>query len=108
MTIVARGSGVRLTLHVRPGAAQSAVSGPHGDAIGIRLAAPPTEGRANQELIDFLSKTLAVSRRAITLASGTTSRRKLIDVAGIDVTTATARLESGSRAALHRATRRDR
>jgi len=108
MSIVARASGVRLTLHVRPGAAHSAVSGPHGDALGIRLAAPPVDGRANQELIDFLAKTLGVPRRAITLASGATSRHKVVDVEGIDVAGAAERLDSGGRATLHRAARRNR
>lgn len=88
MSIVATASGVRLTLHVRPGAAQSAITGPHGDAIGVRVAAAPVDGNANRELIGYLAGCLGVRPRAIALVAGLSSRRKVIEVAGVDVTTA--------------------
>ena len=93
MSIVATASGVRLTLHVRPGAAQSAITGPHGDAIGVRVAAAPVDGNANRELIGYLAGCLGVRPRAIALVAGLSSRRKVIEVAGIDVTTATQLLQ---------------
>jgi len=92
VTVVASGTGVRLTVHVRPGAAATAITKPHGDAIGVRLAARPVDGKANRELVEFLSRQLGVPRRAVTLVAGETSRRKIVQVAGIDAATARKRL----------------
>ena len=96
MGIATTRSGVRLTLHVKPGASASAVTGPHGDALGMRLAAPPVDGRANDELVNFLAARLGVPKRAVVLVSGAGSRRKVVDVAGIDLATAEAKLTPGS------------
>ncbi len=71
-----------LTLHVQPGARRTEVVGPHGDALKLRLAAPPLEGKANAELIRFLAEALGVSPRAVTLVAGNASRRKRVAVAG--------------------------
>ena len=53
--------GVRLTLHVQPGASRSELAGMHGDALKVRVAAPPVDGAANRELIRFLAAQLANS-----------------------------------------------
>lgn len=84
--------GVGLTLHVQPGAARTAVAGEHGDALKIRLAAPPIDGRANDCLLAFLADRLHVPRSAIELRSGQTSRRKVVVVAGVDAATVLSRL----------------
>ena len=84
--------GVGLTLHVQPGAARTAVAGEHGEALKIRLAAPPIDGRANDCLLAFLAERLGVPRSALVLRSGQTSRRKVIVVAGIDAGTVSSRL----------------
>jgi uncharacterized protein (TIGR00251 family) len=91
MTIVATASGVRLTMHVRPGASRTELTGPHGDAIGVCLAAPPVDGKANQMLIKFLAECLDVPRRAVSLVAGANSRRKIVEVRGIDIQTARSR-----------------
>ena len=49
----------------------------------IKIAAPPTEGKANKELIEFLSEILDISKSRITIDKGATSHRKLISVQGI-------------------------
>jgi uncharacterized protein len=67
-----------LTIRVQPGARQSEVSGPYGDALRIRVAAPATDGRANAELIDFLAATLGVPRSAVVLQRGHSSRDKVV------------------------------
>jgi hypothetical protein len=54
----------------------------HGDAIKIRVAAPPVGGAANAELIAFVSKTLGVPKSDVSIVSGTTGRRKTIVVKG--------------------------
>lgn len=74
--------GVTLTVHVQPGAKKTIVAGVHGDALKIRLAAPPVDGRANAALISFVAERLAVAKSAVSLKSGQTSRRKVVEVIG--------------------------
>ena len=69
-----------LTVHVQPGARKTEIIGPHGDALKIRLAAPPVDGKANAALIDFLADRLGVARGQVTLKSGQTSRRKVLEI----------------------------
>jgi hypothetical protein len=71
---------VHLTIHVQPRASRTEVAGRHGDAIKIRLKAPPVDGAANAELITFLAQQLGVSRSAVRIVRGETSRRKLVEV----------------------------
>jgi len=82
-----------LLLHVVPRARVTALAGRHGDALKIRLAAPPVAGAANDELIRFLAERLAVPRSAITIAAGHTSRRKTVKVSGIETKAALRALE---------------
>ena len=74
--------GVLLAVHVVPRSAKSELTGLHGRALGIRLAAPPVNGAANRELVRFLAKALAVSKRQIEIISGRTSRDKILAVSG--------------------------
>lgn len=71
---------MHLTIHVQPRASRTEVAGRHGDAIKIRLKAPPVDGAANAELITFLAQQLGVSRSAVRIVRGETSRRKLVEV----------------------------
>jgi uncharacterized protein len=77
------GDGVILNLHIQPGAKKTEVVGLHGDALKIRLAAPPVDGKANDALVAFLAKKLGAGRTAVELVSGQTSRAKRVRVAGI-------------------------
>lgn len=81
----AEAQGVTLTLHIQPGAKKTEVAGEHGEALKIRLHAPPVEGQANALLIAFLARRLGVPKTAVTLISGATSRAKRVRVAGLDV-----------------------
>lgn len=81
---VAADGRVILTLHIQPGAKKTEISGLHGDALKIRLAAPPVDGKANEALIHFLAKTLDIARSAICLKSGQTSRRKVLEIQAND------------------------
>lgn len=67
-----------LTLHVQPGAKHTAVAGLHGNALKIKLAASPVEGKANAVLLKFLAKSFDVSLRQITLKHGAKSRHKVV------------------------------
>lgn len=84
----AAGDGVTLTLHIQPGAKKSGVVGIHGDALKIRLAAPPVDGKANAALIEFIATALDVSKSQVTLKSGQTSRRKVLTVQAVSCATA--------------------
>lgn len=70
-----------LTLHIQPGAKKTEVCGLHGDALKIRLAAPPVDGKANAALLAFVANRLGLSKSAVSLKSGQTSRRKVVEVA---------------------------
>jgi uncharacterized protein (TIGR00251 family) len=87
-----RGNAVRINIYVQPRASRTEVVGPHGDAIKLRVAAPPVEGEANDEVIRFIAKTLGVSSSAVRIVSGETGRRKVIEVDGITLPEAEKRL----------------
>lgn len=76
-------TGVRLRLRVQPRASREEVVGVSGDAIRVRLTAPPVEGAANEALVRFLALRLEVPRSAVELVSGLTGRTKLVAVAGL-------------------------
>jgi uncharacterized protein (TIGR00251 family) len=80
--ILDRKDGVLLTVHVQPKAAHSACVGIHGDALKIRIAAPPVGGAANEELIRFLAGELCLPTAAVHIESGGGGRRKSILVEG--------------------------
>ena len=69
-----------LTLHIQPGAKKTEVAGLYGDALKIRLATPPVDGKANAALIEFVAARLGLARSAVSLKSGQTSRRKVLSV----------------------------
>jgi len=74
--VIARETGCALLVAVIPNARRSEVDGLHDGALRVRLAAPATEGRANEALIAWLSRELKVPRRDIVLLQGQASRRK--------------------------------
>ena len=75
---------ITLTLHIQPGAKKTEFAGLHGDALKIRLAAPPVDGKANEALVKFVAETLKLPKSAVTLKSGQTSRRKVLEVQGAE------------------------
>jgi uncharacterized protein len=72
-----------LHLRVIPRARRTEISGRRGDAILVRLAAPPVDGAANDALIAFLAERLAIPRRQIALARGATTRDKTVAIDGL-------------------------
>lgn len=73
---------ITLTLHIQPGAKKTEVAGRHGDALKIRLAAPPVDGKANEALLRFIADTLGLPKSAVSLKSGQTSRQKVVELVG--------------------------
>jgi len=84
----------RLVLHIVPRASQTAVVGYHGDALKIRITAPPVAGAANAELIRFLAKRLGVARSAIAITAGASGRRKTVTITGLETAAALRILEA--------------
>ena len=74
---------VRFRVHVQPRASRTEIVGVHGTALKVRLHSPPVDGAANEELVAFLAKTLGVSRRAVRIVSGQSSRGKTVEVEGV-------------------------
>jgi len=75
--------GATFAVKVHPHAKKNAVTGELDDALKLSLAAPAVDGRANRACIEFLANLLKVPRSSVTIASGQTSRRKVIRVAGL-------------------------
>jgi uncharacterized protein (TIGR00251 family) len=78
-----KSDGVAFMVRIHPRAKRNAITGELGDTLKLSLAAPPVEGRANEACIEFFANLLKVPRSSITIASGQTSRKKLIRVTGL-------------------------
>jgi len=76
------GEVITLTLHVQPGAKRSGIAGLHGEALKLRLAAPPVEGRANEALLKFIAELFGVPLRQVELRLGGQSRHKVVAISG--------------------------
>ena len=76
-------AGAVLSLRIVPRAARNAIQGELGDALKIRLCAPPVDGAANAALIEFLSDAFSLPRARVQLLAGATSRNKRVLLAGL-------------------------
>ena len=76
--LLADGDGVILRLHVQPGAKTTEVAGLHGDALKIKLAAPPVDGKANAELIELVARQFGCAKSAVSIKSGAGSKLKRV------------------------------
>jgi hypothetical protein len=82
-----------LRLHVQPGAGRTAVAGRHGDALKVRVAAPPEGGRANEACLALVAEVLGVEADAVELTSGPSSRTKRVRITGVEPADAVRLLE---------------
>ena len=71
---------VRVEIYVRPSATATMVGGEYGGAMVVRVVEPPDRGRATDAALRAVADALSISRRAVTLVRGTTSRRKVVDI----------------------------
>jgi uncharacterized protein (TIGR00251 family) len=76
-------SGITFAVKVRPRAKKNAITGEVGGALKLSLTAPPLDGRANEACVEFIADMLNLPRSSVTIASGQTSRSKVIRVLGI-------------------------
>ncbi len=75
--------GITFALRVLPRSSRCELAGIQGDAVKLKITAPPVEGLANEECIRFLSKTLQVPKTSIRIVGGERSRNKTIHIAGL-------------------------
>lgn len=73
----------RLEIKAVPNAPRSEVMGWLGEALKMKLKAPPVEGKANAELCSFLAQALGLPKHSVRLARGETSRKKIVEIEGL-------------------------
>jgi uncharacterized protein (TIGR00251 family) len=86
----------RVRVRVSPGARRTELVGRHGGAWKVRVVAAPERGRANEAVLDLLSRELELPRRAVSLVSGHAAREKVVRLEGIDRAESERRLEGAS------------
>jgi len=84
--------GIVIAVKAVPGASRDAIVGRLGDALKVKVAAPPEGGKANAAICQLLAEALGVAKRDVTVASGHAQPNKQIAVAGTDAKTALNRL----------------
>lgn len=83
-----------LTIRVIPRSSKSAITGRRGDAIVVRLAAPPVDGAANEALTEYLARVFDRPTRDVRILSGAKSRDKRVQIDGISESAGAARLSA--------------
>ena len=78
--LVEKDGAVSLKVRVQPRASRTEIAGEHGNAIKLRINAPPVRGKANEECRRFLAKAVGVSLSSIEIVSGDSSRDKVIRI----------------------------
>ncbi len=73
----------RLTVKVHPRAKRSAITGKLGDAWKLDLAAPPVDGKANDECVRFFAELLRVPRSRVRIVQGAAARMKVVEIDGV-------------------------
>ena len=88
-------AGAVLNLRIVPRAHKNAIQGEHGDALKIRLCAPPVDGAANAALVEFLSDAFALPRARVQLLAGATSRNKRVLLSGLTASAIQSQIQTG-------------
>ncbi len=83
VAISQKGNDVRLSVRVQPRSSRSGISGMYGDRVRICLKSAPVDDAANLECCLLLSRVLGVPRSSVTVASGRSSRSKIMAIAGV-------------------------
>ena len=91
--MMVEGEPARIVTRVQPNASQNQLVGFKGGVLYLRIAAPPTKGKANQELVKFLSHILGVTKSSLTIEKGMTSKTKTIAIKGLKQDQVMLRLE---------------
>ncbi len=83
LRVTERGGAVRFDVRVQPRASRPGVDGLHGEALRVRVGAPPVDGAANDAVVEVLAAALGVPRRAVRIVSGASSRSKVVEIEGV-------------------------
>lgn len=81
-----RGGNVRVRVYVQPRASRTEIMGEHGNALKVRLAAPPVDGAANEALVRHLAKQVGVAVSRVRVLNGEAARTKIVEFDDVDVT----------------------
>ncbi|MBK7905531.1 MAG: DUF167 domain-containing protein [Gemmatimonadetes bacterium] len=81
--VTERDGAVRFAVRVQPRSSRTGVEGVHGDALKVRVNAPPVDGAANEAVVEVLAEALGVPRRLIRIVTGESSRSKVVEIAGV-------------------------
>lgn len=92
-----RAGGVRLSVHVRPKSSRSAIVGVREGSLDVALTSAPADGAANAELQRLIARALEVTQRDVTIVAGNSSRNKVIEIKGISVDEARAKIAAAKR-----------
>ncbi|MFH1485300.1 MAG: DUF167 domain-containing protein [Chloroflexota bacterium] len=87
----------KIAVWVAPNSQRNEITGFQEGFLRVRIAAPAEKGRANEELVDFLARSLSIPKRNVTLLSGATARRKVVRISGLDREEAIHRLSIAKR-----------
>lgn len=90
-------AGVQLAVKAQPRASMNQIGDAVGDELKIRIAAPPVDSAANEELIRFLCDVLDCPRGSVQLIRGATSRHKVVHIRGLSAEAVAERLANSSR-----------
>lgn len=74
---------VRFDVRVQPRSSRTGIDGLHGEALRVRVNAPPVEGAANEAVIEVIAAALGVPRRAVRIVTGAQGRSKVLEVDGV-------------------------
>jgi uncharacterized protein len=83
VSVQERAGAVRFAVRVQPRASTDEIAGVHGDALRVRLRAPPVDGAANAALIELLAACLGVAKQRVRVVTGASSRAKVVEVEGV-------------------------
>ncbi len=84
--------GVTFAVKVHPRAKKDLITGEIGDALKLALTSPPVDGKANEACVEFFAKLLRVPRSSVSIASGQTSRNKVLRISGLSADEVRSRL----------------
>jgi uncharacterized protein (TIGR00251 family) len=75
---------LNIQVQIQPGSSKDQIIGLHNGRLKIKISAPPVDGKANQNLIEFIAKALGVSKSKIEIVKGRTSKLKTLKISGIN------------------------
>lgn len=73
-----------IKIKAEPRSSRAGIVGHYGDALKVKLTSPPVEGRANEELVEVLSKGFGIRKKDIEIISGQSSKNKLVRITGVN------------------------